>query len=67
LDRSYQDVGLSIEASVDAYADGGLRLRSKVEQSNVSQNKSGFSAQDPVFQIPQLRTANLELRTVKLL
>jgi type II secretory pathway component GspD/PulD (secretin) len=45
----YQDVGLSIEASVDAYADGGLRLRSKVEQSDVSQDKSGFSAQDPIF------------------
>jgi type II secretory pathway component GspD/PulD (secretin) len=43
----YQDVGLSIEASVDAYADGGLRLRSKIEQSSVAEEKSGLSAQDP--------------------
>jgi len=45
----YQDVGLSIEASVDAEADGDLRLRSKVEQSDVSADKSGFSAQDPIL------------------
>ena len=46
---SYQDVGLAIEASVDAYADGGLRLRSKIEQSDVSADKSGFGAQDPIL------------------
>jgi type II secretory pathway component GspD/PulD (secretin) len=45
----YQDVGLSIEASVDAYADGGLRLRSKIEQSGVAEEKSGVGAQDPMF------------------
>jgi len=45
----YQDVGLSIEASVDAYADGGLRLHSKVEQSNVAEEKSGIGSQDPVL------------------
>jgi len=44
----YQDVGLAIEASVDAYADGGLRLRSKIEQSSVAEEKSGVCAQDPV-------------------
>jgi type II secretory pathway component GspD/PulD (secretin) len=44
----YQDVGLSIEAGVDAYADGGLRLRSKIEQSSVAEEKSGIGTQDPV-------------------
>ena len=44
----YQDVGLSIEAGVDAYADGGLRLRSKIEQSSVAEEKSGVGTQDPV-------------------
>jgi type II secretory pathway component GspD/PulD (secretin) len=45
----YQDVGLNIEASVDAYADGGLRLRSKIEQSSVAEEKSGIGSQDPVL------------------
>jgi type II secretory pathway component GspD/PulD (secretin) len=45
----YQDVGLNIEASVDAYADGGLRLRSKIEQSSVGEEKSGVGSQDPTF------------------
>lgn len=44
----YQDVGLFIEASVDAYADG-LRLRSKVEQSSLAEEKSGIGPQDPVI------------------
>jgi len=44
----YQDVGLNIEASVDAYADGGLRLHSKVEQSSVAEEKSGMGSQDPI-------------------
>jgi len=43
----YQDVGMSIESSVDGYADG-LRLRSKVEQSSVAEEKSGVGPQDPV-------------------
>jgi type II secretory pathway component GspD/PulD (secretin) len=44
----YVDVGLSIEASVDGYADG-LRLRTKVEQSSLAEEKSGVGAQDPVI------------------
>ena len=44
----YVDVGLSIEASVDGYADG-LRLRTKVEQSSLAEEKSGMGAQDPVI------------------
>jgi len=36
----YMDVGLNIEASADGYMDG-LRLRSKIEQTNVADEKSG--------------------------
>ena len=43
----YLDVGLNIEASADGYMDG-LRLRSKIEQSNVADEKSGIGAQDPI-------------------
>ena len=43
----YLDVGLSIEASVDGSLDG-LRLHSKVEQSALSEEKSGVGPQDPV-------------------
>jgi type II secretory pathway component GspD/PulD (secretin) len=43
----YMDVGLSIEASADGYMDG-LRLRSKVEQTNLADEKSGIGAQDPI-------------------
>jgi type II secretory pathway component GspD/PulD (secretin) len=43
----YMDVGLNIEASADGYMDG-LRLRSKVEQSSVADEKSGLGAQDPI-------------------
>jgi type II secretory pathway component GspD/PulD (secretin) len=44
----YVDVGLNIEASLEGNSDG-LRLRSKVEQSNVAEEKSGIGAQDPVI------------------
>ena len=43
----YQDVGLSLEVTVDTFPDG-LRLNSKVEQSTVSEEKSGVGPQDPV-------------------
>jgi type II secretory pathway component GspD/PulD (secretin) len=39
----YLDVGLTIEASLDSD-----RLHSKVEQSNISDEKSGIGMQDPV-------------------
>lgn len=39
----YLDVGLNIEANLD-----GDRLRSRVEQSTVSEEKSGIGMQDPV-------------------
>jgi type II secretory pathway component GspD/PulD (secretin) len=44
----YQDVGLNIEATVATFAEG-VRLRSKVEQSSLSDKKSGVGIQDPVL------------------
>lgn len=44
----YVDVGLNIEASLEGNSDG-LRLHSKVEQSSLAEEKSGFGAQDPVI------------------
>jgi type II secretory pathway component GspD/PulD (secretin) len=44
----YVDIGLSIEASLDGSSDG-VRLRTKVEQSGIADEKSGVGAQDPVI------------------
>ncbi|MFL6426805.1 MAG: hypothetical protein ACJ71S_01070 [Acidobacteriaceae bacterium] len=44
----YQDIGLEIEAIANAYTDG-LRLRSRIAQSSVADEKSGIGSQDPVF------------------
>lgn len=44
----YLDVGLKIEASLEGPPDG-LRLRTKVEQSSLAEEKSGISQQDPVI------------------
>ena len=44
----YQDVGLEIEATLDGYADG-VRLRTRIAQSSVADEKSGVGSQDPVF------------------
>jgi type II secretory pathway component GspD/PulD (secretin) len=44
----YVDLGLYIDASLDAYSDG-VRLRTKVEQSSLSEDKSGVGTQDPVI------------------
>ncbi|HYK35401.1 secretin N-terminal domain-containing protein [Alloacidobacterium sp.] len=43
----YLDVGLNVDASLDAYSDG-LRLHSKIEQSSVADEKSGIGTQDPI-------------------
>lgn len=40
----YLDVGLHIEATIE-----GARLRSKVEQSSVAEERSGAGAQDPII------------------
>jgi type II secretory pathway component GspD/PulD (secretin) len=47
-DVQYQDIGLEIEATVDGSADG-VRLRSRIAQSSVAEEKSGIGSQDPVF------------------
>ena len=44
----YVDVGLNIEASLEGYLDG-LRLRTKVEESSLAEDKSSLGGQDPVF------------------
>lgn len=53
----YLDVGLSIEASLEGRSDG-LRLRTKIEQSNVAEEKSGAVAQDPVVRQTLLETTS---------
>jgi hypothetical protein len=45
---TYLDVGQEIEASLDGYLDG-VRLRTKVVQSSIAEDKSSVGAQDPVI------------------
>jgi hypothetical protein len=45
---NYLDVGQEIEATLDGYLDG-VRLRSKVVQSGVAEDKSVVGTQDPVI------------------
>ncbi len=45
---TYIDVGMNIAATLDRFA-GGLRLRSKVEQSSAVPPQGGSLAQDPVI------------------
>jgi type II secretory pathway component GspD/PulD (secretin) len=44
---TYLDVGLNFDATLDEFANG-VRLRSKVEQSSIAEEKSGVGAQDPI-------------------
>ena len=44
----YVDVGLNIDAELDGFLDGA-KLRSKIEQSSVAEEKWGIGAQDPVI------------------
>jgi type II secretory pathway component GspD/PulD (secretin) len=44
---TYIDVGLNFDATLDEFANG-VRLRSKVEQSSIAEEKSGVGAQDPI-------------------
>ena len=56
----YVDVGLNIEATLDGYGDG-VRLRSKISQSSVADEKSGIGTQDPMIHQTQLEaTTTLE-------
>ena len=45
---TYIDVGQEIEASLDGYLDG-VRLRTKVVQSSIAEDKSGAGTQAPVI------------------
>jgi type II secretory pathway component GspD/PulD (secretin) len=57
----YQDVGLEIEASLNTYLDG-VRLRTKMAESSVADEKSGVGAQDPIFRQTSLEgTSTLAL------
>jgi len=44
---TYIEVGLSIDATLDEFTTGA-RLRTKVEQSSVAEERSGLGAQDPI-------------------
>jgi type II secretory pathway component GspD/PulD (secretin) len=44
----YQDVGLNLDASLEGSGDG-LRLRTKVEQTSVAEEKSNVGIQDPLL------------------
>ena len=45
---TYLDIGQEIEASLDGYLDG-VRLRTKVVQSSIAEDKSGVGTRDPVI------------------
>ncbi|WP_345945155.1 secretin N-terminal domain-containing protein [Granulicella sp. dw_53] len=45
---TYLDVGMNFDASLEEFANG-VRLRTKVEQSSVAEEKSGLGAQDPII------------------
>lgn len=51
----YVDIGLAINADVDGGGDA-LRVRTKIEQTAIAEEKSGLGAQDPV--ISQARLEN---------
>jgi type II secretory pathway component GspD/PulD (secretin) len=44
---TYIDIGLNFDATLDEFANG-VRLRSKVEQSSIGEEKSGVVEQDPI-------------------
>lgn len=44
----YQDIGLSIEASLAGFGDG-MRLHSKIEETSVADQKSNVGIQDPII------------------
>jgi type II secretory pathway component GspD/PulD (secretin) len=53
----YQDVGLMIEASLNGAPDD-LRLQTRIEQSSISDEHSGLSAQDPVIRQTELKATS---------
>lgn len=55
---TYIDIGMNFDASLDEFVNG-VRLRSKVEQSSISEEKAGFGAQDPVIRQTVLEGTSL--------
>ncbi len=47
-DVTYLDLGQEIQASLDGYLDG-VRLRTKVVQSSIAEEKSSIGTQDPII------------------
>jgi type II secretory pathway component GspD/PulD (secretin) len=45
---TYLDVGMNFDATLDEFADG-VRVRSKVEQLSIAEEKGGLGPQDPVI------------------
>jgi type II secretory pathway component GspD/PulD (secretin) len=46
--RSYIDIGLNFDSQVEEYGDG-VRLKSRVEQSSIADEKSGLGSEDPII------------------
>ena len=58
---SYIDIGLNIQAALDQSTEG-LNLRSKIEQSSVAEERSGFGTPDPLIRQTVLEgTASMTL------
>jgi type II secretory pathway component GspD/PulD (secretin) len=53
----YLDVGLNVEAQLEGFQDG-VRLKTKVEESAVAEEKSGIGAQDPVVRQTMLEATS---------
>ena len=53
----YVDIGLGLSAGIDGPADG-LRLRTKIELTSLSADKSGIGAEDPVIRETALEAAS---------
>ena len=58
VQMTYIDVGLNIDATLDEATDG-VRLRSRIEQSSVAEEKSGVGPQDPVIRQAVMEGASI--------
>lgn len=47
-DVTYLDVGLNVDAELESYVDG-VRLHTRMEQTNLAEERSGLGLQDPVI------------------
>jgi type II secretory pathway component GspD/PulD (secretin) len=57
---TYLDVGLNIDVSIDPLAQG-VRLKSKVEQSSIAEEKSTFGAAEPIVRQIVLESTSILL------